>query len=189
MANAATDQLRDLLENLMPISDLFFEELSAMLNQEHFTKGRELPAVITKKAAVMYVHSGLFKSSYYDKQGKEVVTGFWWEGALLTTKIPTRGEDAEEYTFLEDTTIITIPSAETEYLTTNYPEARRLAQAIYTQERLRLRKRAGLLILPVADAYDAFQETFPANRIKLQDIARFLGIRPFTLSRIRNGRR
>lgn len=58
-------------------------------------------------------------------------------------------------------------------------------RAHYAKERDRLSQRAYLLMLPVADAYDAFKKDFPVNRIKLPDIAHFLGIRPSTLSRVR----
>jgi len=187
MKGAAIGKLLDLLAQLSPISDEFIVELSEKVIVERFVKNTELAPKVISKSAVYFVVSGLVKGNYFNQQGREIVTGFWWEKMFVITKQNSIHE-AEHLLFVEDTILISISNFDLERLVKQFCEARRIAQAIYLIERRRLRERGDILILPANEAYSTFKERFPATRIKLRDIANFLGIMPYTLSRIRNTR-
>lgn len=187
MRNAAINKLLELLAQMSPISEAFTAELSEKVIVERFVKNTELGPKVISKSAVYFVSSGLIKGNYFNQQGREIVTGFWWEQMFVITK-QNGIHEAEHLLFVEDTVLISISSFDIEILVKQFCEARRLAQAVYQIERRRLRERGDILILPANEAYSVFQKRFPATRIKLRDIASFLGIMPYTLSRIRNAR-
>ena len=187
MRGEATGKLLDLLAELSPISEAFIAEISEKVIVERFVKNTELAPKVINKSAVYFVVSGLVKGNYFNQQGREIVTGFWWEKMFVITKQNSIHE-SEHLLFVEDTILISISNFDLERLVKQFCEARRLAQAVYLIERRRLRERGDILILPANEAYSIFQERFPAARIRLRDIAGFLGIMPYTLSRIRNAR-
>jgi CRP-like cAMP-binding protein len=187
MKNLAIGKLLEALAHLSPISEGFVAELSEKVVVETFIKNTEIAPKVISKSSIYFVASGLIKGNYFNQQGREIVTGFWWEKMFVITKQNSIHE-SEHLFFVEDTILISISSFDVERLVKQFCEARRLAQAVYLIERRRLRERGDIVVLPANEAYSMFQERFPAARIKLRDIANFLGITPYTLSRIRNAR-
>ena len=188
MESPATQVLFDTLRDLARVPNEMIDELSEHFQIETFKKDSEIGPKITRKNVIYFVAAGIVKGNYFNQFGNEVVTGFWWEKMFIITKDHGAISESEHLIFIEDTVLISLSATPIEVLTARYGEASRLSNKLNAIERRRLRQRAEILLLPAADAYKAFQQSYPSTRIKLQDIAHFLGIRPFTLSRIRASR-
>jgi CRP-like cAMP-binding protein len=185
MDSSAMTSLYESLRQLTTISEEFFNALRQHIVEESYSKNTEIHAKTLKKNAVYFIYSGLCKTSYFNELGKEVVTGFWWERMFLITKDQQVPVEEDHLLFLEDTLLVSISHPALEALFTNFNLTRTLSQRLYAIERRRLRQRAEILMLPAIEGYAEFLRHFPTPRLKLQDIAHFMGIRPFTLSRIR----
>lgn len=181
----ATQVLFDTLREFGRVPNEMLVELSEHIQIETFKKDSEIGPKSIRKNVIYFVAAGIVKGNYFNQLGKEVVTGFWWENMFIITKDHGTIAESEHLMFIEDTILLSLSATSIDVLTTKYSEASRLSNKLNAIERRRLRQRAEILLLPAADAYKAFQQSYPSTRIKLQDIAHFLGIRPFTLSRIR----
>ena len=188
MESPATQVLFDTLNELGSVPNEMFIELSEHIQIETFKKDSEIGPKNIRKSVIYFVAAGIVKGNYFNQFGKEVVTGFWWEKMFIITKDHGTIAESEHLMFIEDTILISLSATSTDVLTARYGEASRLSNKLNAIERRRLRQRAEILLLPAAEAYKAFQQSYPSTRIKLQDVAHFLGIRPFTLSRIRGAR-
>lgn len=188
MESPATQALFETLSQLSRIPREMLLELSQHIQIEEFRKDSEIGPKNIGKNAIYFVAVGMVKANYFNQLGKEVVTGFWWEKMFIITKDHEATAEPEHLMFTEDTILLSLSPASIDVLMAKFDEVTRLSNKLNAIERRRLRQRAEILLLPAAEAYSAFQQAFPSNRIKLQDIAHFLGIRPFTLSRIRGSR-
>lgn len=188
MESPATQALFDTLSQLSRIPDEMLVELSEHIQIQEFKKDSEIGPKSIGKSVIYFVATGMVKANYFNQLGKEVVTGFWWEKMFIIAKDHEVTAELEHLMFIEDTILISLSPTSIDVLIGKFGEVTRLSNKLNAIERRRLRQRAEILLLPAAEAYSAFQQTFPSNRIKLQDIAHFLGIRPFTLSRIRGSR-
>lgn len=175
-----------------PVSSQFADFIAGRVERQNYRKGEILVAAGMVVDRIWVIISGLAKARYYDSAGRQVITRFWKENQVVMLK----GREAEEYSFvaaediviLETSELISISNRELKDAFANFPETDKLVRRVYFSEIRSRDLRQSLLIMEATQAYDAFCRAFPAGRIQIQDIAYYLNVRPYTLSRIRKRR-
>lgn len=138
-----------------------------------------------------FVNKGCLRQYYIDDSGQEHIVMFaeegWWISdmyGLVTGKNALTNVDA-----LEDSELLLIEKNTFENLLDRYPVFERyfrikLQRAFIAHQRRIIEN----MSLPALQRYTNFAEQYPsfARRLPLKQIASFLGIKPESLSRIRN---
>lgn len=136
------------------------------------------------------VRQGLAKMHYITADGKEFVKSFLAEGAFAGSLIAQLegGNSSFSVTCLEPTVVEWAPESAVEDLFERDPAALRFGFKFFQSLALRKERREhNFLCLPAEERYRLFIEESPAlaQRLSQADIARYLGITPVALSRIR----
>lgn len=181
--------LIEYLAQIAPIS----EALKAFLNEELRVDVLPKENKLIRKDQLVdrtwFIVKGLAKSCYDDPNGKQIVTRFWKENEtlLLKTKDLQNGpvRFSEEITLLEQTTLLSLHHNQIKYIYAHYPEIHEITRKIYLADIRKRDLRSRLLVMSATLAYEEFCLHFPCQRLRLQDIAYYLNIRPYSLSRIR----
>lgn len=165
--------------------------LRPRLSYVYLKKGEQININVTSGTAYFIV-SGLIKSYYHDEKGTQIVSRFWKENEIILLKKkrpdPTFELDLETLLALEDCVIIAAQQLDFTWMLENLPGCGSLFRKIYMSDLRGWALRASLLVMPATKAYEQFCRHFPCQRIMLRDIAYYLNIRPYTLSRIRKKR-
>ena len=179
----------EFLRQLSPLSDDFVAYLEASISVQQYMKGERLVGQTQITHKTWFVYSGLLKSCYFDQSGRQIITRFYREQELILIN---SGDDSdgktrarEEIILLEDCTLFSINSQQLQYIFENFDESHRITRRIYLIDSRKKDLRSRLLVMPAAEAYVEFCRHFPCQRMLLQDIAYYLNIRPYSLSRIR----
>lgn len=158
------------------------------------------PMQVTKKGFIMkpgslpeyfyYIVKGVVQG-YIKENGKEITTWIMQENEIAGSfRTIGTGNPCDEYLqALEDSELIAIPIATTEYLFDHFPESNAIARRLWERKYRQAEERACIVRIPnAAKKYERFMETNPGlvNRISLRYIASHLGITLETLSRIRS---
>lgn len=128
---------------------------------------------------------------YIKEDGKEITTWIMEENEI-TGSFLTLGtaEVCNEYLqALEDSELIAIPIATTEFLFDHFPESNFIARRMWEHKYRKAEERAHMVRIPnAAKRYARFMQISPGlvNRISLKYIASLLGMTLETLSRIRS---
>lgn len=184
-----TPELLDLLQSYAPISAGLRSYLSDELKTQTIMKGKPLFTDIRHASRTWMLCGGLLKSTYTDASGKQIISRFWQAGDLVLSKNRVLFEPGEQIIALETSTVLYLDAASSEHVLQHFQEGHVLARKIYFNDARQREFRTKLMQIMPADAYELFCRTFPAERMLLQDIAAFLNIRPYSLSRIRKRRR
>lgn len=128
---------------------------------------------------------------YIKENGKEITIWIMQENEIAGSfrTIGTSNLCDEYLQALEDSELIAIPIATTEYLFDHFPESNAIARRLWEYKYRQAEERACIVRIPnAAKKYARFMETNPGliNRISLRYIASHLGITLETLSRIRS---
>lgn len=182
-----TNQLNQYLTAMTPLSADFVAYLQNRVRPLQYLKGHFLIRAGEKFNQTWFVIRGLAKSRYLDEDGKQVVTRFWKENEIIIPKgaFMENMVSLEDIILLEDTKLLSLSHKEIEHAYNTFLETHVLSRKIHFKDSRKQYQRAALLVLPAIKAYPEFCKLFPCNRILLQDVAYFLNIRPYTLSRIR----
>lgn len=179
----------EFLRGITPLSDGFVEFLQASVSVQLMGKGEKLVSENQLTNKTWFVHSGLLKSRYFDHTGKQIITHFYKEQEIILIKNMTpagiQARADQEIVLLEDCILFSVNSLQLQHIFDQYPEAHRISRKVYQMDLQKKDLRARLLVMPAPGAYTEFCHHFPCQRILLQDIASFLNIRPYSLSRIR----
>ncbi|SKC18542.1 Crp/Fnr family transcriptional regulator [Dyadobacter psychrophilus] len=181
--------LLDLLEGYAPISADLRSYLSNQLHVQAISKGEPLFSDLRHASRTWMLCSGLLKSTYTDDSGKQIVSRFWQEGDIVLSKNRAVFEPGERITTVETSIVLYMDAVATEYVLDHFSLGHLLARKIYFNDAKQREFRAKLMQIPPSEAYELFCQAYPAERMLLQDIAAFLNIRPYSLSRIRARRR
>jgi CRP/FNR family transcriptional regulator len=179
-------ELINYLRSLHPLEARFVKLLSEKVQQHVFKKGRAVQEPL-RSSSVWYVARGILKASYFDQQGNEHVTRFWYEDQIILLEanayqsIPS----ADYLIMLEDTVLLSLPDPLIGYCLKNFPETQALRSNIFHKDRDRAEVLGHLVKLPLAEAYQKFQAIYPVNRIPVKDIASYLGVHPKRISELR----
>lgn len=175
------------LNTLYPVSEALNAQLRSRLILQHFRKGQALPA--SKVDRTWFIISGLLKARFHNEDGQEIITRLWAENELVLFKSPigqkNLSKDDKELICLEDVTLLFLSQQDANHLLKDFPETNLLLRKIYLADLHRQQLRASLLSMPAKKAYSLFCQLFPSDRLLLKDIAAFLNIRTYTLSRLR----
>lgn len=181
--------LMDLLESYAPASADLRSYLSDHLQWQTISKGKPLFTDLRHASRTWMLCSGLLKSTYTDDSGKQIVSRFWQQGEIVLSKNRGVFEPGEQITAVETCIVLYMDAVNTEYVLDHFAQGHLLARKIYFNDAKQRELRTKLMQIPPAEAYELFCRAYPAERMLLQDIAAFLNIRPYSLSRIRARRR
>ena len=139
------------------------------------------------------LQEGLLKAYYLTAEGKDFIKSFFMEGAVIGSL--RSGFEAIPCPYsvvaLEPCSLIALPLAELRRATTNDLElANELIDFLVTLAIKKERREHDFLILSPAENYRQLQRDMPrlVERITQNDTAKYLGITPVALSRIRRRR-
>ena len=181
--------LRNFIEVNSPLSFELIKELRRLAMTRLVTKGFYLCREGEKCEFIAFVLEGLFKVSSYTEDGEIIIRDFVTQGALVTDYFAIRGDTNASCTIqsMERGRIIFFRADQLLPFLDSTSESLRLTRVLLEQMSARLAEREfQLLSLSGKDRYRYFSEHFGhiADRIPKQDIARYLGITPVSLSRI-----
>jgi CRP-like cAMP-binding protein len=181
------------LEAISPIPPGYRETIRDLFQIQSIEKGGFYIRKGDKEERLSFVVSGLFRYYYIDQEGRERIKMFTPEGNFLVsyTSLVT-GEESPYYVdALEQSTILTINRQNYIQGFTHDPYWIQV-ERMYVQQMLiqKVRREASLLTEDSAHRYENFVENHLElhNRLRLKDIAAFLGMTDVTLSRIRKNR-
>jgi len=182
----------DKLEMIYPLSAGLRKELEKHTRIENVKRGDILLKEGQQSKNVTLVLQGMIRS-YYLKDDEDISSRFTTEGEIVLSvnSFYSRRPGYEFLEMYEDGVIAQLSFKKQEELLTNYLEynyiVRLFTQKYYaaSEEHLfQLRKQSA------ENKWAYFMEQYPylVQRVKIKDIASFLGIRQETLSRIRAGK-
>lgn len=182
----------DKLETVHPLSPELRKELEASTQIKQIKRGDIILKEGQSSKHVTLVLEGMIRS-YYLKDGEDISSRFTTEGEIVLSvnSFYSRRPGYEYLEAYEDSTIAQITFEKQEELLKSHLEynyiVRLFTQKYYaaSEEHLfQLRKQSA------ENKWAYFLEQYPqlVQRVKIKDIASFLGIRQETLSRIRGGK-
>ena len=137
-----------------------------------------------------FIEKGVIRG-FIKEEGKQITTWINAENEIVGS-IRTLGTNdlCREYLqALEDTNLVALPVALTEFIFNTYPETNFIGRRLWENNYKKAEERAYICRIPSAERrYKHFLETSPhlLNRISLKYIASYLGMTIETLSRVRN---
>ena len=153
-------------------------------------KGDLLFAQGDSDSSIYVVSSGLLKAYYSTLEGKELIKSFIQSGEFIGSLIA--GHTAEPCTFnlrcLEDSKLRRIPFAELKSMAMHKPEASGLVINSLIELAIKKERREyEFLCLSASERFALLKQRSPelVSRLTQNDIARYLGITPVALSRIK----
>jgi len=141
--------------------------------------------------SIGYVYSGLIRSYFIDKSGKEVNTAFFYENEFAIDYVSFIKQQKTKYTLecLEDCVIISLSYESVQFLFSNYKNFANLGRKIAEWAlEIRTNKYESFLYETAEERYLRFVSENPTviNRISLTHLSSYLGIERQSLSRIRS---
>ena len=142
-------------------------------------------------SSIYLVQSGLLKAYYSTLEGKELIKSFIQPGEFIGSLISCRTGESSTFslTCLEDCTLRRVSYAELQQAASGQPEiAGFITSGLMELAIKKERREYEFLCLSAQERYSLLKERQPGllERITQNDIARYLGITPVALSRIKN---
>ncbi len=140
--------------------------------------------------SIYVVISGLLKAYYLTADGKELVKSFIQDGEFIGSLVACYSSEPCTFslTCLEDCSLLRIPFSELQDAADQNPElARFVTHGLINLALKKERREFEFLCLSAPQRYALFKQRTPnlVNRVTQNDIARYLGITPVALSRIK----
>jgi len=140
--------------------------------------------------SIYVVKSGLLKAYYLTLEGKELVKSFIQEGEFIGSLIACNSSQPCTFSLmcLEDCSLLRIPFVEMQEAASRNPELSSfISNGLINLAIKKERREYEFLCLSAKDRYTRFKQRTPnlLGRITQNDIARYLGITPVALSRIK----
>lgn len=169
---------------------MLMEELGRIGCVRQFPKGAVLFRQGDKTRSLFFIKEGLVKAYYDTVDGKEFIKSFVGAGSSIGSLQAIFAANPCSFTVvsLEDSTVLDVPQPVLLALMTSKPDLmehfNRMLLALAMKKE---RREYEFLCLSPEQRYLAFCDREPdlINRLTQQDIARYLGITPVALSRIR----
>lgn len=186
-------RLHAILSAAGTVPETQWREFSALFRQNELSKGSVWQRAGEPATQLGFVVSGVFRLYYTQRDGKEVNKSFIAEDDFLAS-IHALIERAPSRLAIESLTDATLLSAPYDRVAAFYERdmfwqrlGRLLAERLVVKK---LAREASLLMDPAAERYDAFLREHAAIGVRIADhhIARYLGITPEALSRLRRAR-
>ncbi len=184
------DQVVQAVLRMVPLGEEEVEFVRARLISRPLKKGAHYFTMGFKNDGVGYLLKGLLRSYYYDEAGAEITAGFIEPGAFFADKYSFQTDQPSERT-IEALTDCQVWGLSEESLVEirHRIQQWRLMEQHYLTELLKRKVNFQRKVVnsTTAEAYQHFRETYPvaAGFAPRYQIASFLGMSPFTLSRIK----
>lgn len=141
--------------------------------------------------SIYICQSGLLKAYYLTPDGKELVKSFIQEGEFIGSLIACHLAEPATFSLmcLEDCSLKRIPFSALQAIAENNPEVSSLmTKALIDLAIKKERREFEFLCLSAPERYALFKQRAPnlIDRVTQNDIARYLGITPVALSRIKH---
>lgn len=141
--------------------------------------------------SIGYVYSGLIRSYFIDKNGKEVNTAFYYENEFAIDYVSFINKQRTKYTLecIEDSVIVSLSYDTVQEMFKNYKNFANLGRKVVEWAlEVRTNKFESFLYENAEERYLRFILENPTaiNRISLMHISSYLGIERQSLSRIRS---
>ncbi len=167
------------------------KKLTEQMRELNFAKGEMVFSQGEAVKNVYILHSGLIKLSYFTAEGKELVKSFISGGDQFGSLVSQLSDGGSTFSAicLEESSVIVIPYTVFESVVEQNPTAQKFTLKFFQQLALKKEIREyDFLCLSAEERYWKFLDEYPklSGRIAQQDIARYLGITPIALSRIKN---
>jgi CRP-like cAMP-binding protein len=167
------------------------EQFTAIGNQRLFRKGTFLFRQGDMVENLYVIFQGLAKAYYETYEGKEFIKSFLYEGDIIASMQTIFGSKTSPFSVLclEDCKVLAVPISAVRELMANENDFYEgmnsfLIKLVMKKER----REYELLCLSSEERYSLFCEQEPGllKRLSQNDIARYIGITPVALSRIRH---
>lgn len=141
--------------------------------------------------SIWFVRYGLLKAYYLTFDGKEHVKSFIQEGEFIGSLVACYSSEPNTFSLMciEDCSLLRVPFSDFQAGAEHEPELASFINKALTGLAIKKERREfELLCLSAAQRYALFKERTPnlVDRITQNDIARYLGITPVALSRIKH---
>ena len=170
-----------------------------MINQSAFEamgkplrlrKGQHVFSQGGSDTSVYFVTSGLLKAYYLTHDGKELVKSFIQEDGFIGSLIACSSEDPCTFSLqcLEDSDLLRVEFADMQQAAVSNSDFTGSAVAALLSLAIKKERREyEFLCLSASERYELFKQRKPEliNRLTQNDIARYIGITPVALSRIK----
>ena len=140
--------------------------------------------------SIYVVKSGLMKASYLTLDGKELVKSFIQEGNFIGSLISCHSSEPCTFSLmcLEDCSLLQTRFIDLQKAAINNPEfSSSVITALLNLAIKKERREFEFLCLSAPERYALFKQRYPSliDRVTQNDIARYLGVTPVALSRIK----
>lgn len=166
------------------------ELLKKLGSVRHCPKGTFLFRQGERGGNLFFIQRGLVKAYYETLDGKEFIKSFVTEGEFIASMQSTVAGNPNSFTVLslEDSVVIDVPKQEVLNLVANNPGLTDVLNSMLLKLAMKKERREyELLCMSPEERYLLFceREVGLLGRLSQNDIARYLGITPVALSRIR----
>jgi len=182
-------QLRNHIEEILPLCDEDFSFIASHFSTQHFKKGDYLVRMGEAVPQMFFVASGLLKLFYLDELGKEHILSFprenWWETDYLAFNMRTKAKINLQC--LEDSEILCITLKDYQDLCSRLPKIEHFFLEKATFGHIAAQQRILSLLSSSAEArYEQLLKQYPTllQRVSKTLLASYLGVSRETLSRL-----
>lgn len=191
--SAGYKQLCSALEQLAPMPEGYASQLPTTFRERRLPAGSTLIRAGDVATGVGFVVEGLFKYFYIDHEGKERIKTIAQENDFVVSYSSLlTGEPSSYFIEAVETSTVLVVDRDT-YLTGVDRDpywatiARKYVEQLFVAK---VRREASLLMDDAATRYERFVSVHRTlhDRLRLKDIASFLGMTDVTLSRVRRDR-
>jgi CRP-like cAMP-binding protein len=165
------------------------DQLKKLGTVRHFPKGSFLFRQGDSGSNLFFMQSGLVKAYYETIDGKEFIKSFVSEGEFIASMQAIVAGNPSSFTVLslEDSVAIEVPKQAVVDLVSNNPNLTDVLNSMLLKLAMKKEREYELLCMSPEERYLIFcqREAALLGRLSQNDIARYLGITPVALSRIR----
>ena len=183
-------KVKNIINNIYPISEKSFLEIQSLLSFEKITKGTTFIQNDKRNNKEYFILNGVCKSYLINPEGEDITLSFYIENSIIAPHQIRNVNYISNLNFkaLTDCSIATINAKDFENLMISTIEIRNFANTVLQNELIqKVEKEIGLASLTAKERLLKFREKYKILEILIPhtDIASYLGITNISLSRLR----
>ncbi len=183
-------ELKDFLEKLSPIEPSAWTDMERIVKKKTLKKGEYFLKEQGVCKRLGFITKGYMRV-FYTIDGEEITKDFNFENSFCGSYASFRLQKPAMFNVvaMEDTSLYTLGREDLFSLFDKHPSIQKVGLLCIEQMFIRKELREASFLLHTAQQrYDELTTNFPGilNRVPLKHLASYLGLRPETLSRIRN---
>ncbi|WP_242494531.1 Crp/Fnr family transcriptional regulator [Brumimicrobium glaciale] len=182
--------LADFLLSLIPLDTEELEDILSHFEKEDIPKNTMLIAEGEISKRLYFTESGMGRSYYLKKDGKEITQWFFGSGKFMSS-VDSFFQQSPSFYYLEtleDSVVFSITKEKLDQLFSNYQKMEQLGRLVSIEMLTKVVNKLNAIQFQTAkERYEYMLEEFPdiSYRVALGHIASYLGMTQETLSRIR----